>query len=71
MTITLFVEPTCFKKFIEVTSILRDLELENSYYFNPSDIDFTEAMISNYIWINMEISEYFKLKYAINKNKRG
>lgn len=67
MTITLFVEPKSLPIFLEVTKILKGLEIENDYKFFPPDLVFTEAMISNYVWINMEIEEYLKLKYCIQK----
>jgi len=67
MTITVFVEPKSLTIFLEVTKILKDLTINNTYIFNPSDLVFTEAMISNWIWINMEIEEYLKLKYCIGK----
>ncbi len=67
MTITLFIEPKSLAIFLEVTKILKGLELENNYCFTPSDLVFSEGMISNWIWINMEIEEYLKLKYCIGK----
>ena len=67
MTITLFVDPKSLFIFLEVTKILKGLEIENNYHFTPSDLIFTESMISNWIWINMEIEEYLKLKYCIGK----
>ncbi len=67
MTITLFVEPKSLTIFLEVTNILKGLSLENDYRFQPLDLVFTESMISNWVWINMEIEEYFKLKYCIGK----
>lgn len=67
MTITLFVEPKSLAIFIEVVKILKGLELDNNYKFSPSDLIFSEGMISNWIWINMEIDEYLKLKYCIGK----
>lgn len=69
MTITLFVEPKSFQKFIEVTKILSGLELDNNYVFHPGDLIFSEAMISDWYWINMDIGEYLKLKYCIGMLK--
>lgn len=48
MTITLFVEPKSLMIFSQVTKILSGLDLENNYTFNPSDLVFSEAMISNW-----------------------
>jgi hypothetical protein len=67
MTITLFVEPNSFPIFIQVTKTLEGLLLENNYYFNPCDLVFSEAAITNWFQINMSIEEYFKLKYCIGK----
>ena len=67
MTITIFVEPKSLYKFLETTTVLRDLPLENDYVFQPLDLSFSETMISNYLWINVDISEYMKLKYCITK----
>lgn len=69
MTITLFVEPKSLAIFLEVTKILKGLEMNNDYVFTPSDLVFSEAFISNWIWINMEIEEYLKLKYCIGRLK--
>lgn len=67
MTITLFVEPKSLKSFIRVTQMLEQLDVENTYCFTPSDLVFSESMISNWLWINMDIAEYLKLKYCIAK----
>jgi hypothetical protein len=67
MTITLFVEPKSFAKFVEVNKILQFLDLDNDYVFAPTDLIFTEQMISNWIWINMPVEDYMKLKYCIGK----
>lgn len=65
-TITLFVEPKSLSIFLEVLKELENLPLENNYKFNPKDLVFTEQMISNWIWLNIPIDEYLKLKYCIN-----
>ena len=67
MTITLFIEPKSLMIFLEVTKILKGLDIDNNYTFRPADIQFSEQMISNWLWINMEIEEYIKLKYCIGK----
>ena len=67
MTITLFVEPKSLNSFLTVTTVLKGLELDNDYSFQPLDLIFQEEMISNWVWINMEIEEYLKLKYCIQK----
>lgn len=70
MTITLFVEPKSLGSFLEVTKILETLELENNFHFNPLNLTFSETLISNWLWINMDMSEYLKLKYCIGKLKQ-
>ena len=67
MTITLFIEPKAFTSFVRVTEVLKDLDFENDYVFTPSDLIFSEAMISNWIWVNMDVKDYLKLKYCIGK----
>jgi len=69
MTITLFVNPESFVKFVEVTEILSHLELNNSYEFNPSELSFTEKYHSDWCIVNMPIKDYLKLKYCIDKLK--
>lgn len=69
MTITLFVSPESLMVFLQVTKILRTLPIENDYVFTPGDLHYSEAMISNYVWINMDIEEYLKLKYCMGKLK--
>jgi hypothetical protein len=68
MTITLFVNPDCLSRFIEITKKLKSLDIDNNYAFNPIDIQFTEFMISNWIIIQMHIDEYLKLKSSIQLN---
>ena len=73
MTITLFVEPKSLPIFISVIKVLQKLDIDNDYVFTPSDLIFSEAMISNYIWLNVDVKDWVKLKYCIgklsNKNK--
>lgn len=70
MTITLFVEPKSLPIFIKVTVILSKLGIENNYRFTPSDLIFSEGMVSDWVWVNMDILEYLKLKYCIEKLKQ-
>ncbi len=70
MTITLFVNPNGFTTFIQVCEKLKNLNIENNYIFTPSDFSFQENFHSEYIQIQMEITEYFKFKYCYNKLKR-
>jgi len=65
-TITLFVEPKSLNIFIEVLKVLERLPLENSYSFNPKDLIFKQEMISNWVWLNVPIDQYLKLKYCIS-----
>jgi hypothetical protein len=47
--------------------ILQKLDIDNDYVFTPSDLIFSEAMISNYAWITVSIEDWAKLKYCIGK----
>ena len=67
MTITIFVEPKSLMILIEVLSKLKNLEPDNNYTFQPKDLIFSEEMISNFIWLNVPIEEYLKLKLAMNR----
>ena len=46
MTITLFVEPNSLGIFLQVTQVLKNLEVDNNYIFTPSDLVFSETLIS-------------------------
>lgn len=67
MTITLFVKPDSFLVFAEVVGILKNLEWDNNYTFNPTDLVYSESMIPDWIWVNLEVTEYMKLRYCIIK----
>jgi len=56
MTITIFVEPRSFQPLVQVMTILKDLPIDNSYTFTPSDLVFSEGMISNWLWINIDVA---------------
>ena len=71
MTITLFVEPSTLSYFEYVNDMIKmneDDDIDGGFCFNPKDISFSEAMISNWLWINMELDEYDRLKRAIKRN---
>jgi len=67
-TIAIWVNPEDFTNFNEVLSILKKLDIENNYKFNPSDFVISKTFISNYYQINIPISEFLKLEYSIRKN---
>ena len=67
MKITIFVQPESFAIFLVVMKTLEPLKLDNNYVFQPKDIVFSEAMVSNWMWITLEMSEYVKLKYCMGK----
>jgi hypothetical protein len=69
MKITIFVSPKSLAYFITITSILKGLRTDTIYKFNPLDLVFSEAMISDWIWVTMEIEEFIKLKYCMEKQK--
>lgn len=67
MTITIFVEPKCLGRFLEITNVLRTLPIDNEYVFQPKDIRLSEELVSNWLWINMDMAEYLQLKYCSKK----
>ena len=70
-TITIFVEPKSLTTLLTTLKVLEGLPLQNDFVFTPSDIQFSEAMISNWVWLNVPIDEYLKFNYCYNtlKNK--
>lgn len=68
-TITLFVNPDSLIIMLEVLKVLDGLELENNYTFQPSDIQFSEAMISNWIFLNVPVDLYLKFRNKYNELK--
>ena len=58
VTITIFVEPDSFKPLVEVLKILEGLGLETNYRFQPLDIKYSEAMISNWMFVNVPVKLY-------------
>lgn len=69
ITITLFVNPDSLIIMLEVLKILDGLEVENNYTFQPSDISFSEAMISNWIFLNVPVDLYLKFRNKYNELK--
>ena len=69
MSVTLFVNPEQLSKFLIITKVLEDLPIENDYVFNTADLKYNEAMISSYLWVNVSMDLYLKLKYCENKLK--
>ena len=47
--------------------IFIDKAVDKEYVFQPKDIQFSEAMISNYMWLNIPVDLYIKFKYACHK----
>ena len=62
-TITLFVKPEDLTTLLRILKILSVLDIDNNYTFQPKDITFSQAMISNYIWLNIDIELYMKFIY--------
>lgn len=71
MNITLFIEPKSLKVMVEVLQILNNLPLENDYTFQPKDLIFSEKFHSEYVWLNIPVGQYYKLKYSINKMNKS
>ena len=69
VTITLFVHPNSLMTLLPVLKILDPLDIENDYTFTPTDIVYSEVMVSNYMVINVPINLYMKFKYSYHKLK--
>ena len=69
MQITIFVEPNSFKIFVEIMTVLQDLDIDNNYVFNPSDLVFKDTFVSNYIQLTIDLEEYMKFLYCYRKLK--
>ena len=72
ITVTIFVEPNSLTILLKVLEVLDNLSLQDydCYAFTPSDIIFSEGMISNYIWLNVPVELYKKFKTSYLKQKK-
>ena len=71
MTITLFILPRTLGAFIKEMLILKGLSIYNDYKVDPSQFVYSESMISDYVWVNIEVEEYVKLTDCINRFKKS
>lgn len=69
VTITLFIKPDSLFKFIEVIKVLDSLPLENTYVFNPVDIEYSEIPVPSFNQVNVPVELYLKFRYSYNKLK--
>lgn len=63
-TVTIFVEPRSFTIMIQVLSILKNLEMDNGYVFQPKDLIYTTELTTKYIWLTLSVTDYIKLEYC-------
>ena len=68
VTITIFVKPDSLMSLVESLNILDTLDIENEYRVQPHDIHYTEAMISNYVFLNLPFELYMKFKNCYQKS---
>ncbi|MBK7362629.1 MAG: hypothetical protein IPJ01_10075 [Micavibrio sp.] len=69
VTITLFIKPDGLLKFLEVLKVLDNLPLENTYAFNPVDIEYLEIPVPSFNQVNVPVELYLKFRYSYNKLK--
>lgn len=63
MKIVLYIKPEDIMYFIEVMNVLSELEdVDNDYVFNPKDITYSEAMISNWTQVILDAEDYIMFK---------
>lgn len=68
-TITIWVNPKDFAFFLNTAAFIDNLPLENDYKWNAAtDLQISEAMISNWMWVNLSIDFYLKFMYSYQLN---
>jgi len=69
VTVALFVKPSDLLKLSEVLQVLKPLQIDNDYSFQPKDIEYSSLMISNYVQVNIPIRLFLKFEYCYKKLK--
>lgn len=67
MKVILYIKPEDVMYFLEVVKVLSEMEdVDNDYVFNPKDIAYSEATISNWTQVILDVEDYimFKLCYS-------
>lgn len=67
-TITIWVNPKDLPYFLGILKRLDELPIEADYKWNILDTEISEAMISNWIWVNLSIDSYLKFMYSYRLN---
>ena len=60
ITVTIWVSPETEVHFFQYLKIISDLPIENTYIWRVKDIQISKGMISNWIWVNLDIETYLK-----------
>ena len=69
ITVTIFVEPNSLKALLIVLKIVENLDLEQNYRFDTSEIQYSESLISNWMHINLPIELYINFTYYYMKSQ--
>ena len=70
MNIPIYVEPSDFAYFLQVSKILQSISIENDFTFNVGDITWEETFNSNFIHVSMDVNTYLKWRVAYERNKK-
>ena len=70
MNISIYVNPQDLAYFIEVSMVLNELPIINTYSFNTGDIEWTESFNSEFVHCSLELSLYRNWRAAVNRNSK-
>ena len=63
-TITIFVSPESEIHFFQYLKVISELPIENNYTWRTQDINISKGMISNWVWVNLDIDTYIKFIHS-------
>jgi hypothetical protein len=67
-TVTIWVSPDTEIHFFQYLKIISDLPIENPYTWRVKDISISKSMISNWVWVNLDVETYTKFIYSYKFN---
>ena len=72
VAITIWVNPKDAMYLMEVLKILDNLPMQHieGYTWQPDDVSYSEAMISNWMQISLTLDLWMKLRASVNVNKK-
>jgi len=67
-TITIWVSPKTEIDFLQYLKIISDLPFESNYTWKVKDVEVSKAMISDWVWVNLDIETYLKFLSSFRYN---